>query len=286
MDLTLTSNLDDAVHDVVYLLLEFSTPLDTKSVLTSDFSVLPKRLTNVGGQLGGLRYIVVGDAALSAHYRLGIGVNYNIFLANTFLPKLLSGAISPSQYSEQVSEIHVETQKIMLRYIKFESECNMVLFEDLVFARDNSKKDYFEIDWADANAGLYCQKRQTKKVAKKIPLDFHPQFIDAILSRQKTLTTRIVSSDVKGGEPQLETIAKILETNPSYETFATADNEIFADIVIAGVEEFTVGTLTDRHAQDEQFKDKEVFKAKLKEFYKPLPEDEKVFIFKFKVINK
>ena len=35
----------------------------------------------------------------------------------------------------------------MMRYIKFESECNMVLFEDLIFARDYSKKDYFEVPW-------------------------------------------------------------------------------------------------------------------------------------------
>ncbi|GMH82832.1 hypothetical protein TrVE_jg2136 [Triparma verrucosa] len=148
VDMGTDTDLQTAVFDVMDLLL-----LESDHSLLgnmSAFSVLPRRLTKVGGLAPApfqTPFIVVGDAALSAHYRLGIGVNYNIFLANTFLPQLLSGSLSPSQYSSQVSEIHIETQNTMMRYIKFESECNMVLFEDLIFARDYSKKDYFEVSW-------------------------------------------------------------------------------------------------------------------------------------------
>ena len=45
----------------------------------------------------------------------------------------------------------------------------------------------------------------------------------------------------------------------------------------------TVGELTDVHARDEQFVDKEEFKSKLKEFYDPLLDHCEVFIFAFRM---
>ena len=68
-----------------------------------------------------------------------------------------------------------------------------------------------------------------------------------------------------------------------YNTVATAAANNIADITVTLGTRTTVGNLTDAHAIDEQFKDKDEFKAKLREFYLPLHDHHEVFIFSFRV---
>ncbi|GMI38108.1 hypothetical protein TeGR_g1671 [Tetraparma gracilis] len=113
-------------------------------------------------------------------------------------------------------------------------------------------------------------------------LDFSPQFVAPIKAGNKVKTARILDASVKGGEPQLSGIVAALDAGP-IKTIATADSECFARIIVTSCMRTTVGELTDVHARDEQFVDKEEFKSKLKEFYDPLLDHCEVFIFAFRV---
>ena len=111
------------------------------------FRILPRRLAKISGTVGGKDFVVVGDAALSAHYRLGIGVNLGIMISESKLSLLLKNEASLADWSDMTLRLYADAQVVMHSYIMFESKCNLVLFEKSVFLRDYFNKDYIETKW-------------------------------------------------------------------------------------------------------------------------------------------
>lgn len=127
-----------------------SPPSPKPSYTHRRFEVLPRRLERVAGSVGGgSDFIVVGDAALSAHYRLGIGVNLAVMAAETLLPPLVAGGADIAAYEREASAVYERAELAMARFIKLESECNLVLFEDEAFRRDFETRTYEFIEEED-----------------------------------------------------------------------------------------------------------------------------------------
>ena len=125
------------------------------------FRVLPRRLDVIGGDIDRKKdFIVVGDAALSAHYRLGIGVNFSIYVAETTLNALLRNEVSAEEWGVAASGLYRDAQVTMHIYILLESECNLVLFENSVFQRDYEAKEYNEVDWSSVQVICEGVKRR------------------------------------------------------------------------------------------------------------------------------
>ena len=145
------SDILDAVLDV--LVERGGNEGEVEVEMMKRFSVLPRRLDVIGGEIGGKKdFIVVGDAALSAHYRLGIGVNFSIMIAERTLIKLLRREISAEEWGNSATRLFRDAQATMHTYILLESECNLVLFENSVFKRDYEAHEYIEIEWRDVQA--------------------------------------------------------------------------------------------------------------------------------------
>jgi len=85
---------------------------------TRAFTILPRRLETIGASDG--HFVFVGDAAVSAHYRLGIGINHGIMMSEKYTT-LLSGDISPSEYDKYASRDNAAAELSMAKFIKFES---------------------------------------------------------------------------------------------------------------------------------------------------------------------
>jgi hypothetical protein len=135
------------------------------------FDVAVRRAAVVGGRTGGgggggggegRDFVVVGDSALSAHYRLGIGVNFGIMIAGTYLARVFEGSMDVAEYDARVGEENRRAEAIMARFVKFEAECNLVLFEEEAFSRNWDTLAYDFID--DVDIAANCIQRQSASV--------------------------------------------------------------------------------------------------------------------------
>jgi hypothetical protein len=133
-------------------------------------------------------------------------------------------------------------------------------------------------------------------------IDFDSKWKDLILSGKKKATTRILSGEIIGGEPNLQDLVERLERNPESGLLVQAicDTEIpsspplslttpegplpstaFAFLVIHQVLEYTVRDLPLEVALIENFSDLPSFLACLRGYYPTLTEDSHVHVFHF-----
>ena len=103
----------DVVREALELLLV--EPRGAAAVVTgmNAFSVLPRRLETVGAR----NFIFVGDASISAHYRLGIGINHGILMAEKY-KGVLTGEMSASRYNELAYHDNAAAEMSMAKFIK------------------------------------------------------------------------------------------------------------------------------------------------------------------------
>lgn len=91
------------------------------------------------------RYILVGDASISAHYRLGVGINFGILQSeNTLYPFLKSITQNNGETKEALDEYVSSAKKFIsqleeqqTRSIFWESYCNFVIYGDEIWGRIN-----------------------------------------------------------------------------------------------------------------------------------------------------
>ena len=131
---------ESVVAEAFELLLVEPQAATTKITGMKSFSVLPRRLETVGAK----NYIFVGDSAVSAHYRLGIGINHGILMAEKYAP-VLTGEMSTGVYNERASRDYAAAEMSMAKFIKLESQCDFVLFQDEIFER-SGEGNYVDVD--------------------------------------------------------------------------------------------------------------------------------------------
>ena len=147
---------DEVLEAVLDVIMEDASGVDV--IDQKWFEVSVRRAEKVAGtDLSIGDYIVIGDAALTAHYRLGIGINHAVMMAERFLPKLLHGETTIAEYNDSANAVNSKTEQVMARFVKYESECNLVLFEEEVFRRDYGKRSYEFI--YDDEINRYCETR-------------------------------------------------------------------------------------------------------------------------------
>ena len=101
--------------------------------------------------------LLIGDSAVSSHYRLGIGVNHALSIPFNLVNEMIVGDISFGECMSKLSNSYDWKVKYQLFTILFEAYCNLIVSEDLLFQRDYQNGEFYErIENLDEIWNLTC----------------------------------------------------------------------------------------------------------------------------------
>lgn len=114
-------------------------------------------------------------------------------------------------------------------------------------------------------------------------INFAEEFVTPVKSGVKIKTARVLEREIEGSEPWLND----LPVGDERTVWATTNGgkKAFGRIRVTARSAVTVKDVTDQHAVDEQFENREAFIQKLREFYPALQDSQELHIFRFEFLQ-